>query len=209
MAPLTRAALAAVLTLIVALPLAACAAHPVPDGLSALTVQTAVTDRRDALWERYFGSDELDRPEVAIVAYTPPDRLMFQYVACMHDAGFPDVHEHGDGLSLGRQESSARAAYLALWVCAAEYPVHPALLGYLDAEERGYLWDYWDRRTVPCLRELGFSVGSLGDRAVFVAAQGGYTSSPYASVDPRAGGWDAIDTACPPLPEEAFGAWHP
>ncbi len=209
MARLTRAALAAALTLSLALPLAACATHPVPAGLSAQTVDTAVNDRRDALWDRYFGAADLERPEVAIVAYTSPDRLMRQYVACMHDAGYPDVHEYGDGLSLGRTSDADQSAYLALWVCAAQYPVHPALLGYLTADERAYLWDFWDSRTVPCLRGLGFDVTDLGDREEFVDAQGGYSSSPYSGIDPSGLGWDGIDAACPPLSEQAFGVWHP
>ena len=124
-------------------------------------------------------------------------------------AGYTEVHRHGDGLSLGTDGDSGLDAYLALWVCAAQYPVHPALLGHLSADDRGYLWDYWNTRTVPCLSALGFELPELQDRAAFVASPGGYPASPYATVDPSELGWDAIDSACPPPSEDRFGAWHP
>ena len=192
-----------------AMALSACAGSAVPSGLTSELVDQVVSERRDELWERYFGDADFARPEVEIVAYTPPDELMQRYVSCMHDAGFDEVHQHGDGLSLGAEGHAGKLVYLALWVCAAQYPVHPALLGYLPEGQREYLWDYWDSRTVPCLRGLGFDVPDLADRDAFVAAQGGYSWSPYEVVDPSGFGWDGIDEECPPLPEETFGAWHP
>jgi hypothetical protein len=189
--------------------LTGCAVAPAPTGLASEVVDDVVGERRDALWNSYFGDAGLERPEVAMVEYTSPDDLMQRYVICMHDAGYTAVHRHGDGLSLGADGDSGLDAYLALWVCAAQYPVHPALMGYLSADDRGYLWDYWNTRTIPCLRALGFEVPDLSARDGFLASPGGYPASPYALVDPSELGWDVIDAACPPPSEDRFGAWHP
>jgi hypothetical protein len=193
---------------VAALLLAGCAAPTAQGGLSSEVVERLVTERADLLWETYLGS-EVDRPEVQMVAYVPPDQLMARYVSCMHEAGYPEAHEYADGLSLGPAAGNGSDAYLALWVCTSQYPVHPALMGHLSAEQRGYLWDFWDARTVPCLRSLGFDVPHLGDRQAFVEAPGGYGFSPYATVDPGGLGWEGIDEACPPPLEDAFGTWHP
>lgn len=202
-----RSAVAAAIP-IAALLLAGCATPPAPDGLSSDVVDRLVAERQDLLWDTYIGST-VPRPEVDMVAYVPPDRLMPRYVSCMHDAGYPEVHEYGDGLSLGPAAGNDVEAYLALWVCTSQYPVHPALMGHLSAEQRGYLWDFWDARTVPCLRSLGFAVPDLDERAAFVDSPGGYGFSPYTRVDPGELGWDGIDEACPPPHEDAFGTWHP
>ena len=193
----------------VALLLAGCSAAPAPAGLSSGAVDQLVAERRDVLWEAYLGSATIVRPDVDMVTYVPPDRLTARYVSCMHDAGYSGVHEYGDGISLGPATANEVEGYLALWVCTAQYPVHPALMGHLSAEQRGYLWDFWDARTVPCLRSLGLEVPDLDDRAAFVESPGGYGFSPYERVDPGELGWNGIDEACPPPREDAFGTWHP
>jgi hypothetical protein len=191
-----------------ALLVAGCATPAAPDGLSSEIVDQLVAERADQLWDTYVGP-AIERPEVPMVAYVPPDRLMAQYVSCMHEAGYPEAHEYADGLSLGPAAGNDVDAYVALWVCTSQYPVHPALMGHLSNEQRGYLWDFWNARTVPCLRSLGFDVPDLDERAAFVESPGGYGLSPYASLDPGGLGWDGIDEACPPPREDAFGTWHP
>jgi hypothetical protein len=90
------------------------------------------------------------------------------------------------------------AAATLLAGCSAPLPT-PAL--FLSDEQLSAVYDDFTDRLLPCLRLLGFSVGDLPSRDLFVSQSAGYPRwNPYLELDPAPteGDWPLIAARCPP-----------
>jgi hypothetical protein len=100
----------------------------------------------------------------------------------------------------GRVCLAAVAAATLLAGCSASPP--PPVL-FLSEEQLSEVYDDFTDRLLPCLRLLGFSVGDLPARDLFVSQSAGYPRwNPYLELEPTPadGDWPLIAARCPPPP---------
>lgn len=168
--------------------LAGCAAPPPPpsdpEGIRALVVAG-----ESRMWDSEFGPE----PEPVIEVERWVDDAGAQY-----DAVTARVDE------LAPAETELRRVQ---WECMKRFPLDPAspdLAFVLTHEQRGYLYDYYIARLIPCLEAIGMTIGSVPPRSSYVDGPYRITAwSPYRVMMPapeRIADWEAIDAACPPPP---------
>ncbi len=123
----------------------------------------------------------------------------------MRDSGVESVSvREGVGLTYNAAGPGARIMFYG---CSVAYPVDPRSEGYLSKAQRGYAWDYWANRTVPCLLAHGYPVPGVPERDAFIARSLAGTSwNPYLLIAEPAS-WANIDAECPPL-EDPYPTFH-
>jgi hypothetical protein len=93
----------------------------------------------------------------------------------------------------------AAVATMALLAGCSTAPPAPVL--FLSEEQLSRVYDDFTDRLLPCLQLLGFSVGELPSRDLFVSQSAGYPRwNPYLELDPAPaeGDWPLIAARCPP-----------
>jgi hypothetical protein len=204
----------AVAAMVVVLGLAGCSASgppaPLPEPLTDAEVAEILRAEAEIQWEALETLvDGAPRPPAVFIAFTTPDTWPSVMAQCMRESGVESakVRKDGGGLTFRSDGAGERVVFFG---CGVAYPVDPRSAGYLSEAQRGYAWDYWTSRTVPCLQGLGFPVPAIPERDVFVARSFAGTSwNPYSliieealvpdSPVPKAPPWDLIDATCPPL----------
>lgn len=142
--------------------------------------------------------DGAPRPEAEFVAFATQEEWPVVMAHCMRDSGVESAQvREGSGLVYRGDGPGERIVFFA---CSVAYPVDPRSEGYLSEAQRGYLWDYWTTRTVPCLLGLGYPVPGVPERRAFIARSYAGTSwNPYLLVTDSDPQWALIDGQCPPL----------
>ena len=194
--------------------LAACAPTTgLPRPLSQQEIDGIVARDNDYRWEFYFANrPDVARPVVERRGYVAPGLAADFYAKCLSTGGFDMAYVYGVGLEFGLDPATQTAAYLAYYICAAQYPVDPIARGFLSPDQLGFMYDYYVQRLTPCLRSLGYTVPQAPQRGDFIAASfNGDSWNPYDGVALAVSSpvWTLIDERCPPLPAQTYGTRHP
>jgi hypothetical protein len=180
---------------------------PLPDPLSDDEVAQILQVDADIRWSVLEALvDGAPRPEVEFVAYSTPETWAEQVAECMRDSGVDSAQvREGTGLTYRGDGPGERIVFYG---CSVAYPLDPRAEGYLSEAQRGYAWDYWANRTVPCLLGLGYPVPGVPERDAFIARSLAGTSwNPYLLISDPDAPWSAIDGACPPL-QDPYPTFH-
>lgn len=148
-------------------------------------------------WESMFPDDPM--PSVAVVKYATPETRDALAAACVDTMlGQPTLTDY-----------STKAFSIVYWTCYAEYPLDPSGRHLrLSPAQLSYTYSYFNERTIPCLRRLGYDVQPFESKALLLSpaqAEVGYPVwTPYWAVfaDPAvttAARHEAL-AACPPPP---------
>lgn len=209
-----RAPGAAIVAVMAALGLVACAPAgpppPLPEPLSDAEITEILRVDADIRWAALETLvDGAPRPGAVFLQFTTATDWPAVMAECMRESGVQSakVRKDGGGLTYRSDGAGERVIFYG---CSVAYPVDPRSEGYLSEAQRGYAWDYWTTRTVPCLQGLGFPVPGIPERDAFIARSYAGTSwNPYLlilaetlvpdSPVPKEPPWDLIDATCPPL----------
>ena len=198
----------AVIALLGVLAVSACAGPlpqppPLPEPLTDDEVAEILETDADIRWSTLEALlDGAPRPDAEFVAFTTPDTWPTAMAECMRNSGIDSAHvREGGGLTYRGDGPGERVVFFG---CSIAYPVDPRAEGYLSEAQRGYAWDYWTSRTVPCLLGLGYPVPGVPERRDFIRRSYAGTSwSPYLLILEDETGeeppWADIDAQCPPL----------
>lgn len=188
---------------VAALALAGCTAiappPPLPDPLSDEEVADILRVDADIRWSVLEALvDGAPRPEVTFQEFTTPETWADVVAQCMRDSGIESVSvREGVGLTYNASGPGERIVFYG---CSIAYPIDPRAEGYLSEAQRGYAWDYWASRTVPCLQANGYPVPGIPERDAFIARSLAGTSwNPYLLIADSDPPWAQIDATCPPL----------
>ncbi len=112
------------------------------------------------------------------MAYSTPQTWGSNVADCMRESGVDSAQmRDGTGLTYRGDGPGERIVFYG---CSVAYPLDPRAEGYLSEAQRGYAWDYWTSRTVPCLLALGYPVPGVPERDAFIARSYAGTSwNPY------------------------------
>ena len=105
-----------------------------------------------------------DPPVVAVVRPVGPDTVLQGRGQCMRAAGF-------DATDDGRARGSAgqtEAFNLALYTCAAQYPIGDKYLQPYDTAQLTIIYDYYRDVSIPCLKGLGLMPAELPSLQTFL-----------------------------------------
>ncbi len=74
-------------------------------------------------------------------------------------------------------------ARLVYYTCQVMYPVDPDEYRVLSTAQLHYLYDYYQRWTIPCIRAHGYEVHGLPSRAAFLLLNGFWDPVYHAGAD--------------------------
>jgi len=198
-----RSALLAV-TASVAL-LGGCAsAAPLPEPMSQAEAQQRIDESNRLRWDAMFPGELM--PTVEPVAYLEPGASWTEITDCLRDAAVEGVSFNTDDSWSRAVAGSAElehAVDVARFVCQLTYPLDlsdPAKLGFRTDEQLEWIWNYNQKRLVPCLLQLGYR--TVPQPEEYVKGSNSwwmpyYEMSPVPASDAE---WARIDLRCPPPP---------
>jgi hypothetical protein len=190
---------------------------PLPEPLTDAEVAEILRVDADIRWSALQTLvDGAPRPDVSFVAYTTAETWPATMADCMRDSGVESANVRQNGGLTYRGDGPGER--IIFYGCSVAYPVDPRSEGYLSEAQRGYAWDYWVSRTVPCLLSLGYPVPDIPERDAFIGrSYAGTAWNPYSLIiaesrlpdspvvqDPP---WAAIDAQCPPL-SDPYPVFH-
>jgi hypothetical protein len=180
-----------------ALALTGCAAEPLPAGPTATEVRHYQQAEARMWWDQMFPNEPM--PTVEVVKYSTPQTQDELAAGCIDSAlGHPTLTDY-----------STKAYDVTRWTCYSQYPLDPdGEHQRLSAAQLSYTYSYFNERTVPCLRRLGYAVSLFDAKTLLLSpaqTQVGYPVwSPYWTVlsDPRLTepALAQVLEACPPPP---------
>jgi hypothetical protein len=187
-----RALLAAAASVLL---LAACAPEPrLPAPATEGQAKQQMAEQSRQWWEAMFPDEPM--PVVDPIEYISVDDPDDRRADCVRQANI-------DGLIATADPGSQALADRIQFICSMEYPYalsDPASLGILSDAEYEWNWNYNQKRLVPCLQLLGFTVINRVGEYI----EGSRASwSPYYEMAPTTlseAEWARIDLACPPSP---------
>jgi hypothetical protein len=147
----------AVVILLAMLALTGCATTAIPKAATAADVEAFLTRQLDAEWADTGLSDD-QRPDVSRERFISNA----DFTAVMSECTVkltPGYHQ-----VLSNAKTIARLVY---YTCQAMYPVNPNEYQVLSTAQIDYLYDYYGRWVLPCLRARGYDVGATPSRAEF------------------------------------------
>lgn len=182
--------------------LAGCSPAPqLPEPMTFAEAKQLVAEQNRDWWESMFPDEPM--PVVEPVEYVDVDDPGTKTIDCMRDS---DI----DGLVFGADASwsivdggpeTMEEVSRAQFICAMKYPYDlsdPGAMGMLSKAELAWIWTYNQRRLVPCLQSLGYTVINRTGHY----AEGSYWIPYYEMAPiPRSNEeWARIDLRCPPSP---------
>ncbi len=195
---MTRARALVALAASVAL-LAGCTTPPpLPAPLTAAEKADLAAQNRADWWNSMFPDEP--QPAIEPVAYLTADSDGTQIMQCMKDQ-----HIEGMVFSENSWTYASTAPYgqdlanRAMFVCDAQYPMDPSLVGYLSDAEMEWNYNYNQKRLVPCLHLMGYTVANRTGE--YAKGSNDYWVPYYEMTPmPTAQEWKIVDLKCPPSP---------
>ena len=186
--------------------LAGCA--PAPDLPAPITYAEAkkrAYERNVEWWQSMFPDEPM--PEVEPIEFLDPGEPSTKVIDCIRDAQvagltFAEYTEGGYTVSGADGDEFNRVQF----VCALQYPfdlsdpANLSYLGMLSDEQLAWIWDYNRSRLVPCLRMLGYAVGSRegdyvpGNEDLWIPY---FDMTPLPQTEEE---WALLNLRCPPSP---------
>jgi hypothetical protein len=161
----------------VALVLAGCSSPtPPPPSFTEAELEAYFDERIDNAWDNTGLDGSFERPEFASNVIQRADGRNFsRFSSCLADFGIEswgmDEQNGGPVFSDGQlDEFSPQQTWLAYW-CFAEYPVSENWTTVLiTADQRSYLYDYYQSWVIPCMQAQGLTLRPPPTRAEFVGS---------------------------------------
>lgn len=111
-------------------------------------------------------------------------------VGCLADEGFDDYSSLGDGVLWSGDGAMSEAEGQAWMLCSTAWQADPGETGVLNAEQLGYLYDYYRESVVPCQAMAGVTLTDPPTRRQFIASGGAWQPVPPQSETYVGGGYD-------------------
>ena len=207
-----RATLALATLTVAAGALAACA--PPPPGPEPPTPEQIAAVRHEqaqSWWDSL--STGTTMPDVDVIAALPLEKASVQQTECLAAADLPGVRVYGPGAwefdAAAVDEDAAIATQVQWWTCAQQYPVENDFEWMRSPSQLAWLYDFYGKRYLPCIRSLGIEPLDFPTRDEFLGADllggnGGFPAwLPYEQTVrpiPTTDEWKQLAQRCP-LPD--------
>jgi hypothetical protein len=182
--------------------LSGCTPAPeLPEPITLAEAKARVDEQNRQWWDSMFPDEPM--PVVEPVEYLDVNDPGTKAIDCMRDSDIAGLVFGADASwsivdgDAGTMEEVSRAQF----VCALKYPYDlsdPAAMGMLSKAELAWIWTYNQKRLVPCLQSLGYTV---------INRTSDYTENSYwipyyemAPIPRSNEEWARIDLRCPPSP---------
>jgi hypothetical protein len=192
-------ALAAVLLILVTgcVPTRALPPQPTGDELDEL-----IALELDLQWQFLGLTPDSPRPAVERVRLVSDNEAEAVHKECIIDAGYENY-----GSSTATAVNASNFERLALYICAAQYPVAPSNLNLFSEEQLSYLYDYFETTVIPCLKAADVAVDDIPTRAEYIDGSRGklFAWLPYGSLDNTPLDRYVVVEKCPAYPDGFTG----
>ena len=157
---------------------------------------TAKRARELAGYAKHLGLTEV--PDVQPIRFVSPDEQAGYHAACMAEQGYPADADGMYGAAPGQDEAIA----LALYTCAARYPLADKYEQPYTVAQKRIIYDHFKNELIPCFTARGVEVPPLPVFETFLAGIGtALEYNPHAYVDNLTGPqMRELEQACPFLP---------
>ena len=171
----------------------------VPAPPSGGELDRLIAQELDLQWHYVGLTPDAPRPTVEQIRIVSMDEAEAVHRECMVAAGYDNY-----GIvetAIFRQASSAER--LAVYTCAAQYPVLPSSYGLFSEAQLDYLYDFYVTVTVPCIEATGIAVEGMPDRAEFVQSKDGVFAlwNPYRGLSALKQGTYLASSKCSHVPD--------
>lgn len=160
----------------------------------AATTSRVLEERWRALQLQF---PEAVRPDVSMVRYVWFSEADQVRAECLNDLGFTAAASEDGGVDVAGDQAQREAINVALYTCAAMYPLDPHANAPLNDSQLEYTYWYFTNTLTTCLQSFGVSVSNAPSLEVF--KQNFYTEaswSPYADIGESVD-WAQINKECP------------
>lgn len=151
---------------------------PVPGEASAYQVLAAQQLQLRATWDLTGLGGKFEQPEYRVVA-RDPDVWEQAVAACMAGSGVTLRHARSDGdgyrAVLPRGDKLTNVTQRLWYRCFAQNQPEPLIASDSQLE---YLWNYYHRWVIPCVRLEGYALNRLPSKKQFLATKS-FQWSPY------------------------------
>ena len=145
-------------------------------------------------------------PDIEIIERLPLEEAIARQTQCLDDANLPGVTVRGPGewmYDAPQEDPVGNAAQVQWWLCTQLWPAEDNFDWMLSEQQLDWLYSFYLKRFVPCLRVVGFEPVDFPSREVFVEGNGSPIWIPYeffVTPTPTPTEWDLIAQRCP-LPD--------
>lgn len=189
---------------VVAILLSGCAtASPAPAGLTPSERADFVAQEQDLQW--LLADLPGEQPAVS-ATFVTSDSYPSLLNRCLADRGLGEAMVVAGGIVSLPEAPLTPEQRLALYLCSATYIVTPDETGYLSAEERARVYDYYRDWLVPCIEANGLQIPFVHSRDEFAATPGYVDWSPYYPIEngAPAARMGELQSRCPAYPPGLF-----
>ncbi len=174
---------------------------PKPASFSEEQVEEARRAQVEGEWENVLERfPDAQRPDVAFIRYLADDERAQVMVDCLVDRGVDaELSLSGNEVSSSSPPEQEQADAVSHFECRVQFPVRP--WPPLTAEQLGYLFDYLEGFTAPCLEAHGNPQPAAPTREFFIEnwPQQNWFPGPSLEIMGTPEG-SAIEQACPVTP---------
>ncbi len=152
----------------------------------------------DLQWQYVGLTPDSPRPTVERIRIVVGAEAEAVHNQCMIDAGYDEY-----GTDTSTYFGASNFERLALYTCAAQYPVPPSALGLFSVEQLDFLYDYYETSAVPCLKASNVPVDEIPSREEYLNPPPGqfFAWSPYGALRGEPLGDYVSQVKCPYYPE--------
>jgi len=155
------------------------AASPTPAGSTEHSIDDQLATVAEA-----WGIDQ--PPDVAQVRVVRAAESPGVQAECLTESGFPsEVTPDGTGYSISSTSGSDESLALAVYTCAAMYPIDPTQTGALTEAQKELAYRYLSEDLVSCLGSNGYVISEIPSRQTFIETYDTGAWNPYAELISR------------------------
>ena len=152
----------------------------------------------DLQWQFLGLTPDSPRPTVQQVRIVSNEEAEAVHTECIIEAGYESY-----GSRTATAATASNFERLALYICAAQYPVAPSNLRLFSREQLSYLYDYFESTVIPCLKAADVAVDDIPSRDEYIEGSRGkiYAWQPYGSLENTPLDRYVVVEKCPAYPD--------
>lgn len=172
--------------------------RPLPPQPTGAELEELIALELDLQWQFLGLTPDSPRPTVEQIRVVSNEEAEAVHTECIIEAGYEDY-----GSPTATAANADTFERLALYICAAQYPVAPSNLNLFSEVQLSYLYDYFSTTVIPCLRAADVAVDDVPSREEFIEGSRGkiYAWLPYGSLDHSPLDRYMILEKCPAYPD--------
>ena len=176
--------------------------RPLPPQPTGAELDELIALELDLQWQFLGLTPDSPRPTVERIRIVSNDEAEAVHTKCIVDAGYETY-----GTSAATAANASNFERLALYICAAQYPVAPSNLNLYSEEQLSYLYDYFETTVIPCLKAADVAVEDIPTRAEYIEGSRGkvYAWLPYGSLEHTPLDRYVVVEKCPAYPDGFLG----